>query len=127
MSESPPTIQTIAFVILFLILYVTLMIKRAAKNKIDIYDLAMLCAVVIVPSFFVVFSGTVHRISHFLGVAFPFVLLFGVLFVIVFLYLYKVIVNANDIAKKSVFLVQELSLLREELANSRGESGTDDT
>lgn len=121
-----PTLHTIIFVSAFLVAYLVILIKNVKKNAIDFYDLLMLSTVAIVPSIFVFFPGTVSYLAKLTGVAFPFLLLFGLLFLIVFVYLYSLVIKIKNLDNRSILLIQELSLLRKELQQRKGKIQEED-
>ncbi len=110
-----PTIQTTIFISLFLIGYLFGLLRNATKHTIDLYDLILLVSVAIVPSVFVFFPEFTDKLSKFLGVLFPFVVLFGLLFFIVFVYLYRLVVKTNHHKFSINTITQELSILRHKL------------
>lgn len=118
--EYHPTVQTIVFVSLFLVLYLVILLKNAIRSTIDFYDLLMLSSVAIVPSVFVFFPSLAGYLAHLAGVEFPFVLLFGGLFLIVFVYLYRLVIEINHHHGRITVLIQELSLLRQQLQQVQG-------
>ncbi|MDZ4785591.1 MAG: DUF2304 domain-containing protein [bacterium] len=112
--HSPSTI-TIFFLIIFLVIYIGWLLRNTIKNKIDLYDLLLLSTVAIVPTGFVLFSDIAYKISDLLGVTFPFVLLFGLLFLLVFVSLYRLVKRVNMLSRNNVTLIQEISFLKHEL------------
>lgn len=113
--EFHPSLQTVVFISVFLLVYLVVLLKNAIKNTIDLYDLLILSSIAIAPSIFVFFPNIVVRIARLVGVTFPFLLLFGFLFFIVFVYLYRIVVKINNHNNMNKLLVQELSLLRQKL------------
>ncbi len=110
-----PTIQTTIFISLFLIGYLFGLLRNAAKYTIDLYDLILLVSVAIVPSVFVFFPEFTDNLTKFLGVLFPFVVLFGLLFFITFVYLFRLVIKTNNHKYSINILTQELSILRHKL------------
>ena len=110
-----PTIQTTIFISLFLIGYLFWLLRNAARDTIDLYDLILLVSVAIAPSVFVFFPELAGNLAKFFGVLFPFVVLFGLLFFIVFVYLYRLVKKTNDHKSSINILTQELSILRHKL------------
>lgn len=108
-----PSIQTTVFITLFLTGYLIGLLRNAAKHKIDLYDLILLLSVAIVPSVFVFFPVFTDKLAKFLGVFFPFVILFGILLFIIFVYLYRLVVKINYHHNSIIALTQEFSLLRQ--------------
>lgn len=107
-----PNPVTIAVVCLCGILYLWLLFKRAVSGRFDLYHIAMLAAVVLLPVCFVVFPRFTYRVSQAIGVAFPFVLLFAALFVSMFLYMHRITSELNRVNLRSRRLTQEIAILR---------------
>lgn len=117
-----PTWQTTVFILAFFFVYLAFLMYRTYRNRVDIYDFFLLTAVAILPTAFVVFPRMVNRLAALSGVAFPFLLLFGGLFVIVFLFLHRLAVKIKTHERMMIAVVQELALLDKEKAgpNPRG-------
>lgn len=107
-----PNPVTIAVICLCGILYLWLLFKRAVSGRFDLYHIAMLAAVVLLPVCFVVFPRFTYRVSQAIGVAFPFVLLFAALFVSMFLYMHRITSELNRVNLRSRRLTQEIAILR---------------
>ncbi len=110
-----PNPVTIAVICLCGFLYLWLLFKRAVSGRFDLYHIAMLAAVVLLPVFFVVFPRLTYRLSQAIGVAFPFVLLFAALFVSMFLYMHRITSELNRVSMRSRRLTQEVAILRSRL------------
>ncbi|MBM4140176.1 MAG: DUF2304 domain-containing protein [Nitrospira sp.] len=117
--EYHPTIQTVIFVTIFLIVYLVALVKNTIKNSIDFYDLILLSSVAVIPSIFVFFPKLVVSLARIVGVEFPFLLLFGSLFFIVFVYLYRLVIKINQHHNRIILLIQEFSLLIEKLQKKK--------
>lgn len=116
-------IQTVAVILLFAIWYLSVLLRRTADHKIDLYDLVMLSAVAVVPAFFALFPATTQAIADLLGVAFPFVLLFGLLLAVLFIFIHRLTVKLHRLEHDNLLLIQELSLLRHNIEN-KTDTGT---
>ncbi len=116
-----PSIRTIIFMSLFLVGYMLVLIRNAAKNRMDLFDSAMLALAAVMPSIVVFFPGPVVEVTRFIGVEFPLVVLFGALFVVVFAYLHILVLRLNRQQRTIVSLVQEAGLMREALSREGGE------
>jgi len=114
-----PTVPTLVFTSIFLIVYSAILIRRTARYKIDLYDFLLLLTVAMVPVALVYFPSVWVAVARTIGVAFPFVLLFGLLFLIVYVYLYRLVIKMNQQGGRIVVLAQELSMLRESLEQLR--------
>jgi hypothetical protein len=110
-----PTVPTVVFMTAFLVVYGAILLRNAVRNRMDLYDVMLLATVAIVPSCFVYFPGLVVWATRLVGVEFPFLLLFGGLFVVVFGYLHRLVLMANHQRRTVLVLTQELGLLRQQL------------
>ncbi len=115
-----PQPSTVLFVCAFLILYMAIVTRRALRTGLDVFDWILLSTVAVVPAFLVLFPAIANEISAFIGVAFPFIVSFGFMFFVVFVYLYRLAVRTEEHGKMVVTLVQEIALLRFELEESKG-------
>ena len=68
---------------------------------------------------FVFLPRVADLVGNFAGVAFPFVVMFGALFFVVFAILHRMTIEMHNAQKCNRLLVQELSLLREELERTK--------
>ncbi len=116
-----PTINTVIFVALFLVIYMVWLLRNTVRNALDLYDFMLLSACAIVPAAFVFSPALARAVSKVLGVEFPLVVMFGALFLITFVYLYRLVVKSNEYDRTSAVLVQETGLLRLEVRTLRGE------
>jgi hypothetical protein len=107
----PTNLQTLIIIVLFAVYYLATILRRTAERKIDLYDLIMLSALAILPVLFAFFPLTMMNLSHRLGVAFPFVLMFGLLFAMVFIFLHRLTLRVYKLEMENRLLNQELSLL----------------
>ena len=114
-----PTIPTVIFISLFLLVYLVVLLKNTTRNTIDLYDFLILSSIAIVPAIFVFFPRVVVFLARLSGVEFPFVLLFGGLFLIVFTYFYRLIIEINHHRSRIVLLLQEVSILRQKLQQQK--------
>ncbi|WP_446370356.1 DUF2304 family protein [Coleofasciculus sp. G3-WIS-01] len=110
-----PTPQTVVFVLIFMMFYLFLLLKKTIKNTIDLYDLLLLSSLAIFPGIFVFAPQFVVYLAHIVGVEFPFIILFGGLFVCVFIYFYRLIIKVNKQEKVNLLLIQEISLLKQQI------------
>jgi len=114
-----PTPQTVVFVLIFIVIYLFLLLKLTINNTIDLYDLLLLSCLALLPGIFVFAPKLVVYLARIVGVEFPFILLFSGLFVCVFIYLYRLIIKVNEQEKLNLLLIQEISLLKQEIELSQ--------
>ncbi len=106
-------INTVILIAIFAIGYMFFIIRKTARRQLDIYDLVMLSMVAIVPITFVAFPRFAFWLAGLAGVEFPFVVMFGLLFAILFIFIHRLTVKIHRLELDSRLLVQELSLLRQ--------------
>jgi hypothetical protein len=107
----PPAPATVTFVVLFAIVYIAILFRNAIRDELDLYDLTLLSAVGAVPLAFVVFPVWAEELSRLVGVQFPFILLFGSLFLFAFLGLYRLLHAYAKLSRQVRTLSQEVALL----------------
>lgn len=102
--------QTVLFLFVFFVGYVVYLLRKAAKNQVDVFDFVWLSAVGVVPILFISFPFAVIRLSELVGVKFPFVILFGILHFVTFIILISLVIRLKKQQSKLVEAVQNLSL-----------------
>ncbi len=93
--------------------------QRLKQARLDLYDAVMLSSVAVAPAIFIFVPGFSVGIANWLGVAFPFVLLFSGLFVIMFLFVHRLTVELHKLKKQNRILVQEVAILRRQVERSQ--------
>ena len=104
--------STVITVLTFSLLYFVFTARETARHKFDIYDFFMLSTLAILPTLFVIFPQTTKKISAIFGVAFPFVILFAALFIVLFCFLHKLSAKVQNLERQNRNLIQELGLLQ---------------
>lgn len=110
------SLQTVFIVSLFALCYLYFTVRETAKQKLDIYDLIMLSAVAIIPLVFVLFPMFSDWVAKVSGVAFPFVVMFGILFVILFILIHRLTAKIHQLECCNRLLIQEVSLMQAEIS-----------
>jgi hypothetical protein len=108
-------INTYLLIALFAIAYLIFIARKTAHQQLDLYDFVMLSMVAVVPATFTFWPSIAYWLAALAGVAFPFVIMFGALFLILFLFAYRLTVHMHKLEKDNLLLLQEVSLLRMEL------------
>jgi len=114
-----PSLPTLLLVGLFAVLYLVFLVRKTMRGLLDLYDLLMLSMVALAPALFVFFPGVSDWVAQVTGVAFPFVVMFGMLFVIVFLIVHRLTVKLHRLESVNRRLVQEISILIESVEQDR--------
>ena len=110
-----PTTQTVVVIAGFILIYLLLLLKKTVRGGLDLYEFLLLSMVAVVPGVFTFFPKLTKSLSDLVGVAFPFVVMFGALFVIIFIFLHRLTLQIHKLEKRSRLLIQENGLLREGL------------
>lgn len=106
-------IKTTVIVLLFAGWYIYFVVRKAALHKIDFYDVMMLSTVAVIPAFFVVFPDVTYVLAKITGVAYPFVIMFGMLLALLFIFIHRLTRRLHYIENNNRLLFQEISLLRQ--------------
>ena len=106
---------------LFALAYLAFVARKTARQQLDLYDFVMLSTVAVVPAVFVFWPGLAYWLAEIAGVAFPFVIMFGALFLILFLFVYRMTAKMHRLERDNLLLIQEISLLRLELGSRAAE------
>ncbi|MGE3974329.1 MAG: DUF2304 domain-containing protein [Bdellovibrionales bacterium] len=96
--------------IAFFALYFIFLIRRAQKDRLDLYDLVMLGSVATFPLIFVLFPAVSLKITEIIGVQLPFLWLFGTLHLISFVYLFSVASRIKKSENRLITLTQEMAM-----------------
>jgi len=109
--------NTYFLIALFALAYLIFIARKTSRQQLDLYDFVMLSMVAVVPATFTFWPKIAYWLADLAGVAFPFVIMFGALFLILFLFIYRLTVNMHKLEKDNLLLLQEVSLLRMELSS----------
>lgn len=126
MSNIAPHMETLVFVLGFGTVYMLVVLRKTLHGKFDLYDFFMLSMLAIVPASFALFPELTARISQLSGVAFPFVVMFGALFLVVFVFLHRMTARLHKLEHQNCTLIQELGLLTVALEETRGRAAAHD-
>lgn len=110
--------HTLFFIAFFALAYLFFIARKTARQQLDLYDFVMLSMVAVVPAIFTFWPNIAYWLASLAGVAFPFVIMFGALFLILFLFVFRLTVHMHKLENDNLLLLQEISLLRME-QNSR--------
>jgi hypothetical protein len=116
-----PSAVTVAIISGFALVYMLVLLRRTLQGKFDLYDFLVLSMVAILPAGFALFPRLAYLVSHLTGVVFPFVVMFGALFLVAFVFMHNITERLHKLERQNWALLQEQSLLALEL--KRKESG----
>lgn len=116
--------NTYLFVFIFALGYLLFTVHKTARQKLDIYDLVMLSTVALIPVIFIIFPGFAYWFAGIAGTEIPFVVMFGMLFFILFLFVHRLTVKLHRLESDNRLLIQEISLLKQ-IVEQRGDKQSD--
>lgn len=108
------SVESQIFIITFFLLYIIFLVRKVAKDQLDLYDFIMLSFIATIPTGFVFMRGVVVTVAKVINIEFPFLILFSALHLVSFIYLYSLVVRINKLHKKVINSVQESSLAQVE-------------
>lgn len=120
-------ITTQIFVAVFILLYITHLILKIRKNGLDLYDFLFLLAIAIIPGVFVFMPEMVLELSQALGVEFPFVIMFALLILILFVQIHRMLIEAHRDQSRIIHLAQRLAYLEHKMEESKSRSEPNDS
>lgn len=124
MTNVLPSNETVAVISAFALIYMLVLLRKTLQGKFDLYDFLMLSMVAIIPAGFALFPTLGYLVSHLTGVVFPFVVMFGALFLVVFAFMHNITARLHKLERQNWALIQEQSLLTLELkAKESGKTG----
>ena len=103
--------KTTVLVVVFAICYLLYTARKTARQQLDLYDFVMLSTVAIVPAAFVLHPELAYWLAGIAGVEFPFVIMFGMLFAILFVFIHRLTVKLHHLERVNRLLVQEISMM----------------
>jgi hypothetical protein len=121
-----PNTATVLIISAFAVVYMFILLRKTLQGKFDLYDFLMLSMVAIIPAAFALFPRLTYWLTQLSGVGFPFVLMFGVLFLVVFVFMHNMTARLHKLERQNGALIQEQSLLLLELKtkeNNKSEDG----
>lgn len=107
-----PNTVTVVLATIFMVGYLTHLFRRVVAERVDLYDFFLLSTVALCPSGILYFPELSEKVSRAAGVSYPFILLFGFLFFVVFVFLHRMVAMGKANERRITTLVQELAILR---------------
>jgi hypothetical protein len=114
-ASDAPGPQLLMFLAAFAGAYFLYVARKLRRRAVDLYDFPLLLALGIVPLLFAAWPPVQDFVRRFFGVALPLTVMFGLMFVAVFLILHRLISRVNALESKLTRAVQEIGLLDQQL------------
>jgi len=111
----PISINTYLFIAFFVVAYLVFVIRKTARQQLDLYDFVMLSMVAVIPAVFTFLPNFADWVASLFGVAFPFIVMFGALFLILFLFVHRLTIKVHTLERDNRLLIQEVSLLQQDI------------
>ena len=103
---------TLIIVLVSLLFFAGFLLRRISSGALDVFDALSISLVLILPFGFLLFEGLATELSQLIGVEYPFVLMFGMLFFFVFVKLLSLLMRMKSTEARIQKLAQELALER---------------
>ena len=105
-------IHTSMIIVIFACWYFIFIARKTSRQDLDIYDFVMLSMVATIPFTVALFPNFAFYLAGISGVEFPFVLMVGILFAILFIFNHRLTSKIHRLEKDNRLLIQEVSLLK---------------
>lgn len=118
--------QLLAFILVFGVAYTYHVVQKLRCREVDLYDFVLLLSVAAIPLLFAGWPNFTAFVGEIFGVALPLTVMFGLLFVSVFIILHRSLSRIHRLETRVVALAQEIVLIDDRAANGApraGESG----
>jgi hypothetical protein len=106
-----PNTATVLVISAFAVVYMLILLRKTLQGRFDLYDFLMLSMVAIIPAGFALFPRLTYWLTQLSGVGFPFVVMFGALFLIVFIFMHNMTARLRKLERQNGMLIQEQGLL----------------
>jgi hypothetical protein len=105
---------TLIILLVSLLFFAGFLLRCISSGSLDVFDALSISLVLIVPFGFLLYERAVTELSQKIGVEFPFVLMFGMLFFLAFVKLLGLLMRMKSTEARIQKLAQELALERME-------------
>ena len=95
---------------LFCVFYLGFLARQLYRGTIDLYDFLTLSMMAIIPATFILLPSFGHALKEVFDVAFPFVIMFSAMLLVLFVIAHHALVRVHALEHKVRKLVQELAL-----------------
>ena len=119
MAAFQPNPQTVAAIGVFCVIYLAILLRRTIRGRLDLYDFLSLSAVAVVPSAFVFFPRFADAVGTLVGVEFSFEVMFGALFVVLFMSIHNLTIHVHELEVRNRELIQEMALVEQQVRSGQ--------
>jgi hypothetical protein len=118
-----PSIQLFTIILVFGVAYTYHVVQKLRRREVDLYDFVLLLSVAAIPMLFAGWPNFTDFVGEVFGVALPLTVMFGLLFVSVFVILHRSLSRIHRLETRVIALAQEIALIDDRVANSATKSG----
>lgn len=115
--------QLFAFILVFGVAYTYHVVQKLRCREVDLYDFVLLLSVAAIPLLFAGWPNFTAFVGEIFGVALPLTVMFGLLFVSVFIILHRSLSRIHRLETRVVALAQEIALIDDRAANGKPRAG----
>lgn len=118
-----PSTQLFAIILIFGAAYTYHVVQKLRCREVDLYDFVLLLSVAAIPLLFAGWPNFTTFVGEVFGVALPLTVMFGLLFVSVFVILHRSLSRIHRLETRVIALAQEIALIDDRAANGGAKSG----
>jgi hypothetical protein len=114
-----PSAHLFAIILIFGVAYTYHVVQKLRCREVDLYDFVLLLSVAAIPLVFVGWPRFTAFVGEVFGVALPLTVMFGLLFVSVFVILHRSLSRIHRLETQVIALTQEVALIDDRVANGK--------
>jgi hypothetical protein len=118
-----PSTHLFAIILIFGLAYTYHVVQKLRCRDVDLYDFVLLLSVAAIPLLFVGWPRFTAFVGEVFGVALPLTVMFGLLFVSVFIILHRSLSRIHRLEMQVTALTQEVALVDDRVANGKARFG----
>lgn len=107
--------RVLFIVAVFAVVHYIYILRQLILSRIDLYDFLLLSTVSMLPVLFLWVPGLDRWLADLIGISFPFILLFSLLLLALFIICHQLIMTCHRLEGHNRLLIQEVSLLKARL------------
>lgn len=118
-----PSIHLFTIILIFGVAYTYHVVQKLRCREVDLYDFVLLLSVAAIPLLFAGWPNFTAFVGDVFGVALPLTVMFGLLFVSVFIILHRSLSRIHRLEMQVIALTQEVALIDDRVTNGKAKLG----
>ena len=118
-----PSIHLFTIILIFGVAYTYHVVQKLRCREVDLYDFVLLLSVAAIPLLFAGWPNFTAFVGDVFGVALPLTVMFGLLFVSVFIILHRSLSRIHRLEMRVIALTQEVALIDDRVTNGKAKLG----